>query len=109
MCSLCGIMGGQSHWVDPASNPKVFGVRTQDRTWHRERQDQSRLVNQILKHYSLSASDWKGNAFVVKSPTGKTELAENISQVWTAAETILGQSCDPLDDDLIAKLQSQSK
>ncbi len=106
MCSLCGILGGQSHWVDPASNPAVFTRRADTRTWHRERQDQTRLVNKVLAHYRLKASDWTGNAFIIRSPTGKTAIAENISEVWAAAETILGRPLNPLDDGLLDDLKA---
>lgn len=102
MCSLCGVLGGQSHWVDPATSPAVFSKRDDLRTFHRERQDQTRLVNQVLSHYRLSASQWTGRNFIVKSPTGRSEIAENLSQVWAAAEKLRGSACDPLDDDLIA-------
>ncbi len=106
MCSLCGILGGQSHWIDPSSNPSVFAERTEQRTWHRERQDQTRLINTVLSHYRLSASDWTGHAFIVKSATGKAEIAQNVTQVWAAAETLLGRVCDPLEEGLIADLHS---
>jgi hypothetical protein len=107
MCSLCGVLGGQSHWVDPASNPSAFGNRGATHTWHRERQEQSRLVNRILAHYRLSANSWTGNSFMVKAMTGQTELADNLSQVWSAAEKIRGAPCDPLDADLIAFLETE--
>lgn len=106
MCSLCGVLGGQSHWVDPATSPAAFGNRSTTHTWYRERQEQSRIVNRILAHYRLSAATWAGTSFTVKAMTGKAELAENLAQVWAAAEKIRGKPCDPLDPDLIAALEA---
>lgn len=104
MCSLCGMLGGVEHWTDPSSNPETFGRRTQTHTWHRERQDRTRLINAVLRYSGLSVSDWSGNAYLVRSHTGKTVIAENLSQIWQAVDTITGQPADPLDPDLIAAL-----
>ena len=77
MCSLCGILGGENHWADTSSNPDSFGGRARQVTWHRERQDRTRLINRIIRRYGLTVSDWSGNAFVVRSPTGKSVIANN--------------------------------
>ncbi len=108
MCALCGMLGGQDHWTDTASNPESFGARSQTHTRHRERQDRMRLINRIVGHYGLSVSDWSGNAYVVRSATGRTLMADNLSQVWTAASTITGKSCDPLDPALIRAIRAGS-
>ena len=90
MCSLCGILGDSKHWTDTSSNPGSFGARASQVTWHRERQDRTRLINRIIRPYGLTVSDWSGNAFVMRSHTGKTVIAENLSHIWEAAETITG-------------------
>lgn len=104
MCSLCGILGGENHWADTSSNPASFGDRARQVTWHRERQDRARLINRIIRRYGLTVSDWSGNAFVVRSHTGKSVIANNLSEIWDAAEKINGSPCDPLDPELIGNL-----
>ena len=88
MCSLCGVLGGQGHWADPASNPEAFEDRGQSHTRYRERQLRTGLTNKILKHYGLKVSDWSGHAFVLRSLTGQTQLVENLAELWPAAEKL---------------------
>ena len=104
MCSLCGILAGRGHWTDPSSHPEAFEDRTQTHTWHRERQGRSNLVNRILRYYGLSLNDWGGHAYVLRSHTGQTAIVENMSELWPAAERMLGRPCDPLDPALLASL-----
>lgn len=104
MCSLCGILGDDNHWADTSSNPSSFGGRAKQVTWHRERQDRTRIINRIVRRYGLTVSDWSGNAFVVRSHTGKSAIASNLAQIWDAAEKINGSPCDPLDPELVNSL-----
>ena len=62
-------------------------------------------VNRILRHYRVSAVDWHGTAFVLSTATGKTEIVDNLAHLWMAAERLLGRSCDPLDEELIALME----
>ena len=97
------------HWTDTSSNPESFGSRSDKLTWHRERQERTRLINKVIGRSGLSVSDWSGNAFVVRSHTGKTLIAENLSQIWDAAEKINGRPCDPLDPALIEALSRDAR
>ena len=106
MCGLCGILGGRGHWTDTSTNPEVFAARDEVPTYRRERQQRTALVNQVLKHYGLSLKDWSGASFILKGPTGKSAIVDNLSQMWAEAETLTGRPFDPLDDALIATLQT---
>ena len=103
MCSLCGVLGGREHWTDTSSSPDAFAGRA-DVTWRRERQDRTRLVNKVLKHYGLSLADWAAASYVLKSHTGRTVLVDNLSQLWAAAEELGKRPCDPLDEALLDDL-----
>lgn len=105
MCSLCGILGGRGHWTESASSPEAFSSRAERHTWARERQARTRLVNRVLAHYGLKLADWSGNAYVLKSRTGRTAIVNNLSEVWAEAETLSRKDCDPLDDGLLAALR----
>ncbi len=104
MCNLCGILSGRGHWTDPSSHPEAFEDRTSTHTWHRERQTRTALTNQVLAHYGLNLADWGGHAYVLKSRTGQTAIVENMSELWPAAEQMIGRPCDPLGDDLLDRL-----
>ncbi len=104
MCGLCGMLGGQGHWTETATNADAFQGRAKSHTRHRERQDRARLVNRVLRHYGLHLSDWAGTSFVLRGRTGRTRLVGNLTEVWTAAETLCKRDCDPLDEDLLAAL-----
>lgn len=106
MCGLCGILGGMAHWTETQRAPQAFAG--QDRTQTRERIDRTALVNQVLGHYRMSLKNWSGTSYVLKGSTGKTALVENLTQLWAQAESMSGQSFDPLDEALIASLSKQA-
>jgi hypothetical protein len=62
-------------------------------------------ANRVLKHYGTTLADWQGSAFILSTATGKTEIVDNLAHLWTAAERLLGRRCDPLDEELIAKME----
>jgi hypothetical protein len=51
-------------------------------------------------------SDWQGHAYLLGTLTGKTEIVENLAQLWSAVERLSGRSADPLAADLLDRLQS---
>ncbi len=104
MCSLCGMLGEGRHWTDRASSPEAFRGSAEV-TRRRERQQRTRLVNLVLRHYGLTLSDWAGNSYVLRSHTGQTVLVDNLAALWPAAEGLSKRPCDPLDDTLLAALR----
>ena len=104
MCSLCGILAGRGHWTESSANPEVFAGRDEAHTATRERRQRTRVLNVVLAHYGLSVSDWAASRYVLRSRTGRTVLVENLNELWTAAETLLGRPCDPLDPALLSDL-----
>ena len=104
MCSLCGILGGRGHWTESASSPEVFAGRAEAHTAGRERQQRTRLLNVVLRHYGLSVSDWTAGKSVLRSATGRTELVDNVGELWPAAERLTGHPLDPLDPALLTAL-----
>ncbi len=103
MCSLCGVLGGRGHWTDRSSHPEAFrgGAET---TRRRERQERIRLVDSVLGYYRLTVADWAGASYVLGTRTGRTELVANLTELWTAAESLAGTACDPLDERLLEHL-----
>jgi hypothetical protein len=104
MCALCGTLGAADHWTDAIARPGVFTRNTDALSRRRERMHRVAAANRILKHYQMTLADWQGSAFTLSTFTGKTEMVEDLSHLWAAAERLLGRKCDPLDDALLARL-----
>ena len=43
---------------------------------------------------------------MVTDGKGRTEVADDLSAVWAAAERLAGRPLDPLDDELVESLAS---
>ena len=105
MCALCGVLGGSEHWTDAVARPGVFTRNTDALTRRRERMNRVASANRILRQYRMTLADWQGTAFVLSTATGKTEIVDNLTHLWAAAEKLLGRPCDPLDGALVARLE----
>jgi hypothetical protein len=100
MCGLCGALGVEGDWTDPATTLLSGG-----RTVRAQRLERVRVVNTVLKQFSLVLADWEGAKYQLSTLTGRTEIIDNLSQVWPAAERLLGRVCDPLDPALIERME----
>src|SRR6202040_3408216 len=105
MCALWGVLGGSEHWTDAVARPGVFTRNTDAASRRRERLHRVMAANRVLKYYRMNLADWQGSTFVLSTATGKTEIVDNLSHLWMAAERLLGRSCDPLDEELIALME----
>ena len=108
MCALCGVLGGVEHWTDAAARPGVFTRNTDPLQRRRERYNRVTGASRVLRYYCLTLSDWQSSSYVLSTATGKTELVEDLGHLWAAAEKLLGRPCDPLDPDLIIRLEGAS-
>ena len=104
MCALCGVLGGAGHWTDAIARPGVFTRTSGPVERRRERAARVAQANRVLRYYRLSLSDWQGTSFLLSTATGKTEIVDNLTHLWIAAEKLVGRPCDPLDDALIEQL-----
>jgi hypothetical protein len=96
MCGLCGMLGG-AHWTDEAVGDAALPAR-------QARLRRAALLNRVLGFYRVSVDDWQGAALAVRGPTGRTELADGLADLWPKAEAAAGRAIDPLDPDLLAAL-----
>jgi hypothetical protein len=106
MCSLCGILGGNEHWADAVVRPGVYTRNVERIDRRRERVRRVAAANRILAAYALQLADWQGSSYVLSSRTGKSEIIEDLGHLWPAAERMIGRACDPLDPDLIGRLEA---
>lgn len=95
MCALCGMIGVE-HWADREDGASV------SRRLARHRR--VAVLRDVLSHYRIGVDDWQGAAMILRGPTGRTEIAETLSDLWPKAEGIAGRSLDPLDPALLDHL-----
>ena len=106
MCALCGVLGGTGHWSEPVARPGLYATAADDAVQRRrERAHRIACASRLLRPYGLTLSDWQASSYVLSTATGKTELVETLGHLWAAAERLAGRSCDPLDPDLIVRLE----
>ncbi len=105
MCSLCSVLGSSGHWTDAALRAGVFTRNVDPLQRRRERAHRIACASRVLAYYGLTLSDWQASSFVLSTATGKTELVEDLGHLWAVAEKLLGRPCDPLDPDLIIRLE----
>lgn len=96
MCGLCGVLGLEHHWTATASNGQSADVPAR----RRERALRIAGVNRVLAPTRLSVSEWQGVSYIVSTATGKSEVADNLAQLWACVERLRGVPFDPLDIDL---------
>jgi hypothetical protein len=109
MCSLCAVLGGSGHWTDAAARSGVFTRNVDALQRRRERAHRVACASKVLSYYGLTLSDWQASSFLLSTATGKTELVEDLGHLWAAAERLLGRNCDPLDPDLIYRLEGEAR
>ena len=107
MCALCGVLGGDGHWTDAAARPGVFTRNVGSLQRRRERINRVACAQTVLGFYGLTLSDWQASSFVLSTRTGKTEMVDNLTHLWAAAEKLIGRPCDPLDPRLLDWLEAQ--
>ena len=104
--SAASSAAARGHWTDAAARPGVF-TRNVDPAAAPARAGAPHRLRQpaCSAYYGLTLSDWQASSFVLSTATGKTELVEDLGHLWAAAEKLLGRPCDPLDPDLIIRLE----
>ncbi|HSI00602.1 MAG TPA: hypothetical protein VLA02_08375 [Reyranella sp.] len=105
MCALCGVLGGDGHWTDAAARPGVFTRNVNALQRRRERINRVARAQKVLGFYGLTLSDWQASSFILSTRTGKTEIVDNLTHLWAAAEKLIGRPCDPLDPRLLECLE----
>jgi hypothetical protein len=91
MCALCGVLRNE-HWADDGGGRRERVIRTA-------------LLERVLRRFGLGVREWAGQ-YVVSDGKGRTEVADDLSAVWAAAERLAGRPLDPLDDVLVEALVS---
>ncbi len=97
MCGLCGAFGIADHWTDDAGE-QFMGAARQRRV---------AAANRFLAPYGLALAGW-ADRFTLTSRTGGALVIDNFGALWPAAEKLSGRRCDPLDESLVASLETEA-
>jgi autotransporter translocation and assembly factor TamB len=90
VCPLCGALQTE-HWADGAGGRRARILR-------------AGLLEQVVRRFGLTLSDWGGTAYVLSDRKGRAEVVHDLSTLWTQAELLAGRPLDPLDPVLLAGL-----
>ncbi|WP_157135427.1 hypothetical protein [Hyphomicrobium sp. MC1] len=75
-------------------------------TVREERSRRVALVNAVLGRYGLAIADWGGNSYVLSNAAGHSANMYTLSGIWADADRLSDLPCDPLDPELIARLNA---
>ena len=99
MCGLCGMFESGQRWLDAMAPLDPARVR-------RERQRRLAVIRPVLATASIGIDDWEGARFVLRGPTGKTEIVDTLLDLWRKAAALGHRGLDPLAQDLSEDLSA---
>lgn len=103
MCGLCGLWGDVAHWSAASSRAVSGGVHTGLNPL-RERALQVQSLNRVAGLVGAEVQDWAGSSWVVRSPSGATDIVGALPLVWKALERLGCRPVDPLAAAVIERL-----
>jgi hypothetical protein len=96
MCALCGAFGIAEHWTDETGGRPTAAAR----------QHRVAVANRFLAPYGLTLAEW-ADRFTLTSNTGGSLVVDNFGGLWRAAEKLAGRVCDPLEEGVLARLETR--
>jgi len=91
VCGLCGVMRGPAHWSENAT------VAGQNPT--RMRLHHMSLLNRMIGPSGARARALSAGRILLSNRTGKSEIVEDMSTLWSRLEQLTGRTFDPLDPE----------
>jgi hypothetical protein len=76
-------------WMDAAASLDPGAFR-------RERLSRVAIIRRVLAPLRIGVDDWEGASFLLRGPTGKTEIVDNLFDLWRKAEALSGHKLDLL-------------
>jgi hypothetical protein len=116
MCVLCRSVAGEPHWSESLDDrDELDGEWTQERAARRhhlrlaDRRARVTLANRLLALRGARVQDWQATSYIVRSSRGGSAIVSDWAALWPAAERLTGGPIDPLDPDLLAALDRESR
>lgn len=92
MCGLCGALGGDFHWSSSLAKADADPIE-----FRRQRRYRIDLVSELLKPYRITVRDFQNRSLIVSSPTGATEIIDDLAQLWLVVDRLMPSAQpDPL-------------
>ena len=92
MCGLCGMFDERPPLARCGGDARSGAFRRERlrRVAHRARRCSRPRASRV--------DDWEGASFLLRGPTGATEIVDNLFDLWRKAEALSGRRLDPLAD-----------
>ena len=103
------MLGGQIHWTDSGTDSGNIPTKKYDREQRLERYLRIKKLNQVTSFLGCQVSDWAGSQLIVKSSSGRSEIVDSLQHVWPAIEKLRQIKADPLDENLIFRMENFEK
>lgn len=98
MCGMCGIWGNTWHWTVAAAPAESVSA---SRPRMALRAKQAAALSVVAAPLRTTVFDWSGSSWLIQGPSGATEIAETLPQVWKGIELVSGRALDPLAEEFI--------
>jgi hypothetical protein len=92
------LFGGRD-WIDRIGNPEGGG-RAGELTRTAERQRRIALANTLLRASGIRIIEVNGS-LMLRGPTGRHEIVDSLTHVWSAADRLTDSRIDVLDQDFM--------
>jgi hypothetical protein len=96
MCVLCTEATIQIHWTDRQLSGYSLQTRRQDHNYRVQ------LLNKVLSYYGLNVDNWNGVKFIIRDKKGRSEIVQDLAELWEKANGLVKNDLDPLDEGFIA-------
>lgn len=100
MCILCYGLTGNEHWTDARVGAEASAtIRARRRA----------LLARVMSAHGLDYSDDPtGLTSLISDRKGNVQIARSLGEVWAAAEDLAKRPLDPLEPDLLKRLDGQA-
>ena len=96
MCANCGFPAAQGHWTEAGAGSAFDRIRG--------RLQRARILAPVLASYGLTVhDDGVGLRFHAGQPDRPSGDGRPLSELWEAAERIIGRPVDPLDPRFVGE------
>lgn len=110
MCGLCGLFGvASANWAEVSIRDSGGAESRVEAAGARERWLRSAELRRILRAYRIDVDDFVSSGWVVRGPTGATEIVTSLDALWPAAERVARRRIDPLDPLLLTRIAARRR
>ncbi|MDL0105192.1 hypothetical protein [Campylobacter vicugnae] len=105
MCVLCGELVSALHWSDLGGNGSTITVGDTQGQRLKSRLKKVKYANKILSFYALKLSEWQNSKYILSNKTGKSVIVNDLGDLWSKAESMLGRNLDILEPKLLEHIK----